>query len=187
MTENELIVLLKERDEHAFRELVTAYSDRVFNTVLGIVQQQEDAEDIAQDVFIQVFRSVHSFSGNSMLSTWIYRVAVNRSLDHLRSKKRQKRFAFITTIFGKEAEPAGGTDFYHPGVSLDKKEEAAILFNAVKKLPEKQQTAFVLNKTEGLSYNEIAAIMNITEAAVDALLQRGKQNLRKELAGKNIF
>lgn len=187
LTDSELIIRLREGSEDAFRELVKAFSDRVYNTVLGIVRQQEDAEDIAQDTFVQVYRSIHSFAENAALSTWIYRIAVNRSLDFLRSKKRQKRFAFITNIFGADIEAErAAVEFHHPGAALDQKENAAILFKAISQLPEKQQAAFVLNKTEGLSYNEIAGVMNITEAAVDALLQRAKQNLRKIIDKRNI-
>lgn len=188
MSDSGLIIQLKEGSEAAFRELVKAYEDRVYNTVLSIVHNRTDAEDIAQETFIRIFRSVHSFTGNAALSTWIYRIAVNRSLDFLRSKKRQKRFAFITTFFGNDdCEPLhNATDFFHPGVALDQKENAAILFKAIKKLPEKQQAAFILNKIEGLSYNEIAAVLMITEAAADALLQRAKQNLRKFIDKRNI-
>jgi RNA polymerase sigma-70 factor (ECF subfamily) len=187
LTDSGLIIRLREGNEDAFRELVKAFSDRIYNTVLGIVRNPQDAEDIAQDVFIQVYRSVNSFEENSALSTWIYRIAVNRSLDFLRTKKRQKRFAFITHIFGNNHESERtAIEFHHPGAALDQKENAAMLFNAIKKLPEKQQAAFILNKTEGLSYNEIAAIMGLTEAAVDALLQRAKQNLRKIIDKKNI-
>ncbi|MEJ7609882.1 MAG: RNA polymerase sigma factor [Ferruginibacter sp.] len=188
MTESELIIRLREGNEEAFRELVTTYRDPVYNTVLSIVQQREDAQDIAQDVFIIVFRSVQHFAGNSTLSTWIYRIAVNSSLDHLRRKKRRKRFGFILQLFGDENEqvPVEG-DFNHPGVQLEQKENAAILFLAVKQLPKNQQVAFLLNKTEGLSYSEVGDIMGISEAATDGLLQRAKQNLRKMLNKKSFF
>jgi RNA polymerase sigma factor (sigma-70 family) len=185
LSETELIILLREGNEEAFRELSAAYGDRVYNTVLSIVQQHEDAEDIAQDVFIQVFRSINSFAGNSALSTWIYRIAVNRSLDHLRSKKRQKRFGFISSLFGADHEITV-PDFHHPGVAAEQKENAKVLFAAVKKLPENQQAAFMLNKAEGLSYNDIAQVLGISESAVDSLLQRAKQNLRK-MIDKNII
>ena len=188
MTESELIPRLREGDEDAFRELVTAFRDRVYNTVLSIVLQNEDAEDIAQDVFIQVYRSINSFAGNSALSTWIYRIAVNRSLDHLRGKKRQKRFGNISSLFGRDNEPVNtATEFQHPGVAAEQKENAAILFAAVKKLPDNQQAAFVLNKAEGLSYNEIGEVLGISESAVDSLLQRAKQNLRKLINKKTIL
>jgi RNA polymerase sigma-70 factor (ECF subfamily) len=73
----------------------------VYNTVLGILQNAEDAEDVTQEAFIQVFESVSSFKGESKFSTWIYRIAVSKALDHIRKKKRKKRFAFIQSLYGK--------------------------------------------------------------------------------------
>ncbi len=182
MTEQELIYGLRNGEEWAFRELVNRFQNNVFNTSLGLLQQHADAEDIAQEVFIQVYRSINSFKAESSLSTWIYRITITKSLDHLRSKKRKKRFGFVSSLFG-----AGETafdelkDFDHPGVQLDRKEDAAILFKLIAQLPENQQAAFILNKVEELSYREIASILNSTEAAVDSLLQRAKQNLRKKI------
>ena len=182
MTENELIPLLREGDESAFRELVTRFQDRIFNTALGLLQHPTDAEDIAQEVFIQVYRSIHQFKGDSLLSTWIYRITVTKSLDFLRSKKRKKRFGFVYSLFGDDNKPIHeATDFNHPGVQKEQKEDAALLFKLVDELPETQRTAFILNKVEELSYREIAAILNTTEPAVDSLLQRAKQNLRKKI------
>ncbi|UEG49425.1 RNA polymerase sigma factor [Ferruginibacter lapsinanis] len=180
MTEHELIAGLRNADESAFRELVLLFQDKVFNTSLGFLQHEADAEDIAQEVFIQIFRSIHQFNGLSGLSTWIYRITVTKSLDHLRSKKRKKRIGYIRQLFGFDNAPLHElTDFNHPGVQLDKKEDAAMLFKLIAQLPENQQAAFILNKVEELSYREIAAILTISESAVDSLLQRAKQNLRK--------
>lgn len=182
MTEQELLLGLRHGEESAFKELVTLFRDRVFNTALGLLQHHTEAEDIAQEVFIQVFRSIQSFKGESLLSTWIYRITVTKSLDHLRSKKRKKRFGFLSTLFGDNNMPVyEPEDFNHPGVLHEKKEDAAILFKVIDQLPENQRTSFILNKVEGLGYREIAAILNTTESAVDSLLQRAKQNLRKKL------
>ena len=183
MTENELVSRLREGDELAFRELVTGFQDRVFNTALGLIQNSSDAEDIAQEVFIQVYRSIHQFKGDAQLGTWLYRIAVTKSLDFLRSKKRKKRFGFLRSLFGEDNsllhDPG---DFNHPGIIQEKKEDAAQLMRLVDGLPENQRTAFILNKIEELSYREIAAVMEMTEGAVDSLLQRAKQNLRKKIA-----
>jgi RNA polymerase sigma factor (sigma-70 family) len=182
LTENELILGLQEGDELAFKELVTRFQDRVFNTALGLLQHATDAEDIAQEVFIQVYRSVQQFKGESLLSTWIYRITVTKSLDFLRSKKRKKRFGFVRSLFGEDNQPVYDPgDFNHPGVQKENKDDAALLFRLVNQLPETQRTAFLLNKVEELSYREIAAIMNTSEPAVDSLLQRAKQNLRKKI------
>ena len=182
MTEWELIELLKQKDESAFKTIVTTWKDMVYNTALGIVQNAEDAEDIAQDVFVRVYESVHTFKGDAKLSTWIYRITVTQSLDHLRRKKRKKRFAFIESLFGKNDELINDPpDFTHPGIVAEKKENAKKLFKAIAELPEKQNIAFVLNKVEGLSYQQISDIMEMTESAVDSLLHRAKMNLRKKL------
>ena len=182
MTEQELITALSNGEEPAFKELVDQFRDRVFNTALGLLQHQEDAEDIAQEVFIQVYRSISQFKGDSLLSTWIYRITVTKSLDHLRSKKRKKRFGFVRSIFGDNNQPiVEPGDLIHPGIIQENKEDAAILFRMVDQLPENQRTAFILNKVEELSYREIADILKTTESAVDSLLQRAKQNLRKKL------
>ncbi|MGC4103518.1 RNA polymerase sigma factor [Ferruginibacter sp.] len=182
MTEQELIYGLRNGDESAFRELVRLFQDRVFNTSLGLLQNSTDAEDIAQEVFIQIYRSIHQFKEEALLSTWIYRITTTKCLDHLRSKKRKKRFGFISNLFGADNTPLHEPEeFNHPGVQLDRKEDAALLFKLVDQLPENQRTAFILNKVEELSYREIAAILNSTEPAVDSLLQRAKQNLRKKI------
>ena len=182
MTEQELLLGLRNKEEAAFKELVMRYQDRVFNTALGLLQNPADAEDIAQEVFIQVYRSIQQFKGDSLLSTWIYRITTTKSLDYLRSKTRKKRFGFVNTLFGSDNRPLyEGGDFNHPGVQQERKEEAALLFKMIRQLPENQRTAFVLNKVEELSYREIADILQTSESAVDSLLQRAKQNLRKKL------
>lgn len=182
MTEQELISGLQNREEPAFRELVLKYQDSVFNTALGYVQNAADAEDVAQEVFIKIHRAIHQFKGESKLFTWVYRIAVTQSLDFLRSKKSKKRFGFISSLFGDDNRPLHEpVDFHHPGVALDRKEDAAKLFAIINKLPENQRTAIILNKVEGLSYQEIADIMQVSAAAVESLLHRGKQNLRKML------
>lgn len=182
MTEWELIELLKQKDESAFKTIVDTWKDMVYNTALGIVQSAEDAEDISQEVFVRVYESIHTFKGESKFSTWVYRITVTRSLDHLRRKKRKKRFAFMESLFGKNDELINDPpDFHHPGIAAENKEDASTLFKAIAALPENQNTAFVLNKVEGLSYQQISEIMQMSESAVDSLLHRAKMNLRKKL------
>ncbi len=180
MNELELIQHLRTGDELAFKSMVEAYQDMVFNTALGIVQNTEDAEDVAQEVFIQVFRSIDQFKGDARLSTWVYRITTTKALDHIRSRKRKKRFAFITSLFSASNELVHEpVDFHHPGVELDRKEQAALLFRMISQLPDNQKVAFNLHKTEELSYQEIADIMGISVSAVESLLFRARQNLRK--------
>ena len=141
------------------------------------------AEDITQEVFITIYKSMLGFNEQSSLSTWIYRIAVNKSLDHLRSKTRQKRSGIFNSLFHRDTgealyEPA---DFEHPGIQLEHKENARYLFTAIQALPENQKTVFVLAHIEELSQKEIAEIMDVSVKAVESLLQRAKGNLRKKL------
>lgn len=151
----------------------------VYNTAIGYLQSSEDAEDVAQEVFMQVFESATSFKGDSKISTWIYRITISKCLDHLRRKKRKKRFAFVQSLYGKNDNlMIDPPDFFHPGIKAENKENAQVLFKAMNNLPENQRTAFVLNKMENLSYREIGEIMNSSESAIDSLLQRAKKNLQ---------
>ncbi|MEO5996264.1 MAG: RNA polymerase sigma factor [Chitinophagaceae bacterium] len=182
MNEWILIEQLKQKDESAFKTIVETWQDMVFNTVLGIVQNSEDAEDVSQEVFVQVYESIHSFKGESKFSTWLYRIAITKSMDHIRKKKRKKRFAFIQSLFGVNNEVLQDPpDFHHPGVSLDNKERAAVLFKAIDTLPENQKTAFTLHKVEGLSYQEVSLVMKLSLSSVESLLHRAKNNLKRNL------
>jgi RNA polymerase sigma-70 factor (ECF subfamily) len=182
LEEGLLIERLKRADESAFKVIVETWQDMVYNTALGILQNAEDAEDTAQEVFTQVFQSIQTFKGDSKFSTWLYRITTSKALDHLRRLKRKKRFAVIQRLFGDNNEvTVDPPDFHHPGVSLDNKENAAAVFRAVEKLPENQKIAFTLNKLEGLSYQEISEIMETSVSSVESLLHRAKTNLRKWL------
>jgi len=186
LNEIELISRLKSGDAIAFRELVETRQSLVFNTVIGFLQNTEDAEDVTQDVFVKIFESITQFKGESALSTWVYRVAVTTALEFLRRKKRKKRFGFLSPILGENNElNLELPDFHHPGVTLDNREKSAILFKAIKQLPENQQTAFILNKVEGLSYQEVAEVMKTSLSAVESLLHRAKTNLKDLL--KNFY
>lgn len=175
---------LKNGDEQAYREVIRLFRDRIFNTALGIVQHVEDAEDLAQEVFMEIFRSVRGFRGQSALSTWIYRITVQKSLEHLRRVRRKKRHAIVMSLLGREhnVDAAGNAPFYHPGIRLENRERSTLLFGAIAKLPEDQKTAFVLQKVEGLTQAEVADVMEKSVAAVESLVFRAKQNLRKLLA-----
>jgi RNA polymerase sigma-70 factor (ECF subfamily) len=177
-----LIEQLKQGSTTAFREIIDTHGDRVYNTVLGIVQHETDAEDVTQEVFVQVFESVKGFQAGAAFSTWLYRIAVNKALEHLRRKKRKKRFGIVQALFGSANEPVLELpEFNHPGIRLENKERAAELFSAVARLPDNQRTAFTLHKLEGLSYRTISEVMETSVPAVEALMHRAKQNLVKYL------
>jgi RNA polymerase sigma factor (sigma-70 family) len=184
LTEPELIQGLRNKSETAFEYLVHEYQHRVYNVVLGLVQQEVEAEDLVQEVFIQVYLHIASFRNESKLSTWIYKIATTKALDNIRKRNTRKRFGQILSIFGGK-EQVEIPEFHHPGIALENKEMAAILFRALQQLPETQRTAFILIKTEGLSYEETSTIMQTSVKAVEALMHRAKQQLKKILTTNN--
>lgn len=178
MNEQELIQDLCARDEQAFRHLVETYRNKVYATVFNMLQDRDDAEDCAQEVFIQVYESISSFKQESSLSTWIYRIAVRKALDKIRRKKtRQRLQQFLPWWMPKEQtkERVENTIPYE-GI-----EKIAILHKALETLPDKQKIALTLIKIQGLSYNETSKIMDLGIKAIESLVSRGKENLERKL------
>lgn len=177
--EREVILKITQGDENAFRELYNHFSERVYNTALSVLQQETEAEDITQEVFILIFKSINSFKFESSLQTWIYKITVNRCYDQLKKHKTAKRFAFFTSLFNQNNELAHDkSHFEHPGVLLEQKEHAKVLFMALDKIPSQQKIAFTLVKIEGLSYKQAAEVMNTSSGALESLLSRANKNLR---------
>lgn len=179
------IKALKAGDKEAFRQLVEIHKDAVVNICYGYVQQYEDAEDLAQDVFVEVYRSLDKFREDSTLYTWIYRIATSKCLDALRSRKRVKRQAFYKARqYGSEEAPEmdkikGG--FTNPEQDLVQKQQREYISEALDKLPEAQRVAFTLSNYQGLSNKEISEVMERSTGSVESLIHRAKQNLKTHL------
>ena len=184
MEEKNLIKNLKEGDENAFKFLVENYKSIVFNTTLPIIQNSEEADDISQEVFIQIYKSINGFKGNSSLSTWIYRITISKCFEHLRFKKRKKRFTQIINLFREDGTLIDIPQFEHPGVQLEKKEDAKLLFEAIESLNDEQKTAYTLKNIQGLSYNKISKVMYKSTSSIESLIFRAKKNLKKYLEKK---
>ncbi len=185
MSETTFIEDLQAGKQEAYSRLLDEYEQRVFHTCLSFVPNKEDAEDIAQEVFVEVFRSIQKFKGNSKLSTWMYRIATNKSLEFIRKKNTKKRFAFMQSIFGNEIpldKTAYFTEMNHPGILLENKEKSETIFRAIHQLPEAQKIVFTLHKIDGLSYKEIAEITEKSVSSVESLMFRAKKSLQKILA-----
>jgi len=168
---------------NALEKIYAHYSAKVFNTVLSYVKNQEDAEEVHQDIFVTIYNTASSFRKESKVSTWIYRIAVNKSLDFLRKKNSAKRSGIFTSLYKKDSGDLAyeSTDFIHPGIKMEQTENAKILFRIIDTLPENQKTAFILTQIEDLSQKEAAAIMNTSRKGVESLLQRAKNNLKNAL------
>ncbi len=165
-----------------FEQIYKEHVKLVYNLSLQYVQNIEDAEEITQDVFISVYDSIHNFEFQSKLSTWIYRITINKSLDFLKAKKRKKRIAFFTRLFNDQNEiQYEQSHFNHPGIVMEQKEELLQLFHLINGLAPNQKTAFILSKIEKKMHSEIADIMQLSTKAVESLIQRAKTNLKNKL------
>jgi len=180
LVESNEIKALQQGDREAFQRLVGAYSEKIYRLALSILQHEEDAEDVTQEVFTTVYTAVSQFNQDAKLSTWMYRITVNKCQELIRRKSRKKRFGFMTSLDQLESTKAG--DFMHPGIELENKERAAILFSAINRLPENQRLAFTMHKLEGIPYEEIAQILNVSLGSIESLLFRAKQHLKQSLS-----
>ncbi|MFB0937378.1 MAG: RNA polymerase sigma factor (sigma-70 family) [Urechidicola sp.] len=184
MQEDTFIFELQSGNQSAYSQLIDDYQQKVFATCISFVPNKEDAEDIAQEVFIEVFNSIHKFKGDSKLSTWIYRITTNKCLEFIRKKNTKKRFAFMQSILGNEIpmdKTSYFTEFNHPGIVLENKERNETLFHAINQLPEIQRVVFTLHKIDGKSYKEISEIIKKSVSSVESLMFRAKKNLQKLL------
>lgn len=184
MTENDFIEGLRNHNANAYGKLLDEYQQKVFATCISFVPNREDAEDIAQEVFVEVFKSISKFKGNSKLSTWIYRITTNKCLEFIRKRNTKKRFAFLQAITGNGI-PLDKTNYFtemnHPGVILENKEKSETLFYAINQLPDAQKVVFTLHKVDGKSYQEISDITEKSVSSVESLMFRAKKNLQKLL------
>ena len=181
LNEQELIQQLKQGNESAFRWLVENYRSQVHNTVLNILQDDKEAEDTAQETFIQVFESVSTFKAAASLNTWILRIAVRKALDKIRRRKARQKLHQLLPWWMPDEKKSSDTSFLHPSILTENKEKAAVLFKAIKLLPEQQCLAFTLIKVQGMNYEEACAILQKKVKAVESLISRATVNLQKQL------
>jgi RNA polymerase sigma-70 factor (ECF subfamily) len=174
------IQALQRGDVHAFEVLVLSYEKKVLNMCWYILQNKEEAEDATQDVFITIYQSIHKFKGEAKLSTWIHRITLNKCLENIRRAKRKKRFGIHQRI---------DTDFMDHTIDLEKnpaqvlmeKERTKAFLTAVQHLPENQRIAYTLHHMEEFSYKEISESMSLSLSAIESLIFRAKQQLKRQL------
>lgn len=183
LDKEKFIELVEQDVNRAFNMLVNNYASMVFNVCLNLIRNREDAEDVTQEVFTSVYLSMNSYEGKSKLSTWIYSISLNKSKEFLRSKTRKKRSGIMTQLEKDESHflPEAIIETAHPGVLLENKERTEILFAAVDQLAENQRLAYTMHKIEGLSYDEIGTIMDLSKSSVESLMFRAKNRLKQLL------
>jgi RNA polymerase sigma-70 factor, ECF subfamily len=183
MTDKELTDGLIFQRKDAIEYLVDNYQKNVIKTAFYFVANMEDAEDLSQEVFLEILKSVGRYKKNSSLYTWIYRITVNKSLDHLRRQKRRDIIHQIAPFIRVSDDEKKRNDPEPAAMDTrnEDNEKRDILDRAVNSLPENQKIAFILNKYDDMAYKEIAGIMNLSLSSVESLIHRAKLNLQKKL------
>ena len=180
MSEGQLIEKILSDDKEAFRLLMERYQQQVFRVAIGFVHSRQDAEDITQEVFIRVYRSLSSFKEKSLFSTWLYRITLNTSINYLNKNKRRNLLTnagnSLMSLLNKSNEERDAHQ------QLEAIEVKKSIQKAIDGLHEKQRKAFILSKYEELSQREVAEIMQTSEGAVEQLLVRANKSLQKKLA-----
>ncbi len=182
MEDTYLLEQIRLNNHKAFQDMVMKYQGLVINTCYGFLHNKSDAQDIAQEVFIEVFRSISKFRNESKLSTWLYRISVNKSLNFIRDNKKNSWFQSLDLLFEKEkSSKEKFPDSENPQEIMEKEEKSQTVYKAIDELPQNQKIAFTLYKFENLSYKEIAEVMDISISSIESLLFRAKKNLQVKL------
>lgn len=175
----QILKRFKNGDTSAFEEIVLKYQDRVYNLCRHMLGSAQDAEDAAQDTFVKAYQKLKVFKPDASLYTWIYRIAVNTCLDY---KKRP----FFESLFkkadeGEEFVEEPLSDWRSPARLYESKQIGVAIHKSIKKLPSKLRTAIVLKEVEGLSYEEIADIIEVSIGTVKSRISRARDELKKSL------
>jgi RNA polymerase sigma-70 factor (ECF subfamily) len=178
------LAALQARDKAEFARLVEQTSPKIYRLALKIVQDAQDAEDVLQETYLKAFRHLPKFAGRSSLSTWLYRIATNEALMHLRRRKPEA-YSLDEPLEGDEGEvePVEIVDWCClPESELLSGEGRQRLDAAVARLPETLRVVFLLRDIEALSTQETAEVLNLSEVAVKTRLSRARLRLREELS-----
>lgn len=179
--ERKLVRALRRRDEEAFSELVRVYQHKVFNVIYRIVGDRQEAEDVAQEVFVAVFKYIDSFRGEAKFSTWLYRIATNRAknrIKYLARRSQNKHQDIADTPESKiNANPFGGGVF-RPDEKALGNELHVIIKEGLASLSEEHRAVIVLRDVEDMTYQEISEVLEVAEGTVKSRLYRARVTLK---------
>ena len=185
LPDEELMLRLKEGEANCFRELVLRHQRSVVNIAFRITGDRQEAEDIAQEVFLRVYRAAKGYRPETKFSTYLYKITLNLSLNQIRrAKVILTRFLSGEQDSQREGETSPGTEAFTdtPLTSMEKEEVKKAVRKAIRSLPKRQRLAIILSQYQELSYQEISEILGCSPKAVERLIHRGKNQLKKELA-----
>ena len=182
-----LISKIKSGDEDSFRKLVERYQARVYSIILGMVANRSEADDLAQEVFVRVYRFIHTFKGRSQFYTWLYRITMNICINAKNGSRRQKPSISLSEPVDDRGTPLSAVIPSHdlrqrPLEELKNTELARGLQAAIESLPEELKRTFVLREIDDLSYKDMASIMGCPQGTVKSRLFRAREELKGKLS-----
>lgn len=188
LSETELIKSAADGDADAFGELVARNEKRIYSFALGMLSNPDDAFDAAQETFLKAYRSMRFFKGDSAFYTWLYSICRNCCYDFIKARARHRRHNI--SLFEYENDDDGSVieipdDESRPDALYEQRRTREVVMNAIKKLPANHREIVLLRDIDGLSYEEIAAVIGVSVGTVKSRLNRARATLR-ELIKDNI-
>jgi len=188
VTEQELVTRAKAGDDEAFAQLMRDNEKRIYNLTLRMTGNPEDAMDLAQEAFLNAWRGLKFFQGDSAFSTWVYRLASNACIDHLRRKKRRQDIsAPMPTDEEDDSQPDIPDDRFRPDRELERRELRRAVIRGLEQLSDEHRQVLVMRELNGLSYQEIADVLDLEAGTVKSRIARARNSLRKILVESGNF
>jgi RNA polymerase sigma-70 factor (ECF subfamily) len=187
ISDNSLVKDFISGDDTAFTQLVTRYKDSLTNYLNMMIGDYDTAADLSQETFLRVYRNIHRYSNLYQFSTWIYRIATNLAIDEIRYRKRRGQVFYRNVWGNRRSEEKEGSEFEitdvrrGPRDEMLRKESCRILGDAIRSLPEKYRTAFVMKEVEKLPYETIAKVLNCSAGTIKSRLHRARELLQRKL------
>lgn len=188
MTEQELVTRAKAGDDEAFAQLMRDNEKRIYNLTLRMTGNPEDAMDLAQEAFLNAWRGLKFFKGDSAFSTWVYRLASNACIDHLRRKKRRQDISVPMPVDEEDdTAPEIPDERFQPEQELERQELRRTVAAGLEQLSDEHRQVLVMREINGLSYQEIGDILDLEAGTVKSRIARARNSLRKILVKSGNF
>lgn len=188
MTEQELVARARAGDDEAFAQLMRDNETRIYNLTLRMTGNPEDAMDLAQEAFLNAWRGLKFFKGDSAFSTWVYRLASNACIDHLRRKKRRQDISLSMPVDEEDdSQPDIPDQRFLPEQELERQELRDAVTAGLNQLSDEHRQVLVMREINGLSYQEIADILDLEAGTVKSRIARARNSLRKILLKSGNF
>ena len=187
VSDNSLVTEFISGNDEAFAQLVTRYKDSITNYLNMMVGDYDIAVDLSQETFLRVYKSINRYSNLYQFSTWIYRIATNLAIDEMRYRKRRGQVFYKNVMNSRTSASSEGHEFEitdvrrGPRDEILRKESSQVLADAIRSLPKKYRTAFIMKEVQELPYEDIAKVLNCSAGTIKSRLHRARELLQRKL------